>query len=119
MRLKPPTLKCPFCDAIITDRYLANEPLTCRNCQRQLMISPGRLDLTSVGATAVTILLCLLLGLRGIRFFVAVVVLWFPLLVMWAVLLNALVPPGLEPYRAPKKPNDEDTYSSDLDMFHR
>ena len=119
MRLKPPTLKCPFCDAIITDRYLANEPLTCRNCQRQLMISPGRLDLTSVGATAVTILLCLLLGLRGIRFFVAVVVLWLPLCVTWAVLLNALVPPPLEAYRARKKPNDEDTYLSDLDMFHR
>src|ERR1700677_4191395 len=120
MRVKLPTLKCPFCGATITNKYLAGQPLTCQSCQRQLMFSPWHLRLTSLGGTVVTTLFCLLLGLRGIRLLISIVILWFPLCLLWGVLLNALVPPRLEAYRpkrAPKKPNDPGAYSSDLDMF--
>ena len=96
---KPSGDRCPFCDGIITNTYVSGEPLTCQNCQHQLMISPWHLRLTSVGGTVVTILLCVVLGLRGVRLLVAIVILWFPFSLLWTFLLNALVPPRLEAYR--------------------
>lgn len=122
MKLKPPTLKCPFCGAAIANTYVAGEPLTCQDCQRQLMMSPWHLRLTSLGGTVVTILLCLLLGLQGVRLLVAIVLLWFPLSLLWTFLLNALLPPRLESYVPkipPKKPNGPGAHSSSLDLFHR
>jgi len=122
MKLKPPVLKCPFCGAIITDVYVAGKPLACHNCQRQLMISPWHLRLTSLGGTLATLLVCLLLNLRGIRLLVVLVILWFPLSLIWTFLLNAAIPPRLEAFRdntTLRKANKSGTHSSSQNLFPR
>jgi len=39
---------------------------------------PWHLRLTSLGGTVLTILICFLIGLRGFRLLITIVVLWFP-----------------------------------------
>jgi hypothetical protein len=61
------------------------------------------LRLTSLGGTVVTILLSFLLGERGFWLLVTIVVLWFPVSLLWTFLLNRVIPPPLEAY----KPKDD------------
>jgi hypothetical protein len=122
--MKLPTLKCPFCGAIITSKYIAGQPLTCESCHRQLMISRWHLNLAFWGGTVLTILLSFLLGVRGLRLFIAVIVLWFPVSLLCTFLLNRMIPPPLEAYvpknpKGHKRPKDSDSQSSSLDLFHK
>ena len=102
--MRPPILKCPYCHAVITGRYTAGQPLVCESCHRRLMIAPWHLRITSLGGTVLTIFLCFILGIRGVRLLMAIVVLWFPISLIWTLLLNRLIPPRLVECKAKNDP---------------
>jgi p-aminobenzoyl-glutamate transporter AbgT len=59
------------------------------------------------GAMGLTLIFFYVLGLRGLRLFLATVVMWFPVLLICIFVLDRLVPPRLVPYRSEdSRPHD-------------
>ena len=118
-----PTFKCPFCAGIIPNReFPASGPITCPTCSRQLQLSRRYSKFISRIGTVLTLALCYLLGLRGLRFFAAFVIFWFPVLLAWDFIFIRVIPPRFEAYapREPKVPRERKPKSSgsDLGLFH-
>lgn len=112
--MKWPTLKCPFCGSILPNRqYKARTPLICPGCSEPLRLARWYLHVTSFSALVLTLVICLLLGLRGFWLLAATIVLWFPVDVAWNFLVGRIVPPKFERY----PPSDSGSHSS-LDLFH-
>jgi hypothetical protein len=98
MRLPTPTFKCPSCGEIIPNRYKAGQPLTCPGCLKQLKPSRRYLNFAFCSAIGLTVLICFLLGFRGVWLLVAALLLWFPVDFVWMFLYVRLFPPKFEPY---------------------
>jgi hypothetical protein len=100
MRLSRPTFKCPSCGAIMrNDTYKARKPWTCAACFRQFQFSRLYGNLVAWGSMGLTLTILALLGLRGLRLFVATVVMWFPLLLLCVIVFDRLLPPRLVPFQ--------------------
>jgi DNA-directed RNA polymerase subunit RPC12/RpoP len=97
-------VKCPSCGADMpTEQYRAGEPWTCPRCSRQFQISRAYGNIITWGAMVLSLVFFSLLGLRGFRLFIAVIVMWFPVLLILTGLFNHIFTPPLESY----KPKDD------------
>jgi hypothetical protein len=96
-----PTVKCPFCGGLMpNDQYRSRGPWTCPACMRDLRIPRWYLRLLSWSSLAITFAFCFLLGLRGIRFFVALLIGSIPMYFIFRFALNIFVSTPLEVYPA-------------------
>jgi hypothetical protein len=94
-----PILKCPFCGSILPNRqYHARTPLTCPGCSERLRLARWYLRLTSLSALVLTVVICLLFGLRRLWLLAAVILLWFPFGVVWNFLFAQIFQPKFERY---------------------
>jgi len=94
-----PTLNCPFCNGILPNTEVRRgKPLLCPSCSAQLQASNRQLDLVNVIALVVATLLSYSLGIRGYWLVLAVVLLWFPVLVGCSFVFYRLVRPRFERY---------------------
>jgi hypothetical protein len=105
MRIPVPTFRCPLCSGVVPNEYKAGRPLTCPVCQQQLQPSRWYLNLVFWSAVGLTLIICFLLGLRGFHFFLAFIVLWFPVDFLWMFAYVRLFPPRFEPYSSPTPHN--------------
>src|SRR2546426_9611267 len=113
--MRRPTLKCPFCGSILPNReYKARRPLTCPGCSERLRLSRWYLHLNSLIALVLALLLCLFFGLRGLWLFLAVVLMWFPVAVVWDFLFGRIFSPKFERY-----PSSSDASNSGTSLFPR
>jgi endogenous inhibitor of DNA gyrase (YacG/DUF329 family) len=94
-----PTFKCPACGAVVPNEYKAGQPLTCSECSQQLQLAKWYLNVAFVTAVGLTIVLCTLLGFRGLWLFLATITLLLPVNFAWMFLYVRIVPPRFEPYR--------------------
>jgi len=86
-------LKCPVCGAILAkDQYKSGLSLTCPGCSKQLRISRWYLRLSMLCAAALTVALCLLFGMRGLRLLGTTAVLWLPIGLVWNFFLVRIIP---------------------------
>jgi hypothetical protein len=116
------TFKCPFCLGIIPNAQLKPVgPVTCPICLRQLQQAGWQLYLLGLIPVGLTVVLCRLAGLRGLKLFAGTVILLFPVGIVWSLIFHRIVPPKFQAYvpRTGKKPTDSDSHSSGLDLFHR
>ena len=80
-----PLLKCPFCGGALRNEELyPGKPLVCPSCSQPLQIATWHAQLNGYIALVLTLILCLLLGFRGIQLFVSTVILWLPVRIIWA-----------------------------------
>jgi hypothetical protein len=98
MRIPVPTFKCPFCGGVVPNEYRPGHPLTCPVCRRELKPSRRYLNLAFWSALGLTLVICVVIGFRGIRLFVATIVLWFPVNFVWMFLYVRIFPPRFESY---------------------
>ena len=97
MRIPLPKFVCPCCGTVITNRYVALQPLVCQNCSAQLEVKSWYANLGFWGGTALTWVACYLLGLRGTRLIVGGLIFWIPTLLLMTFVLNRIIPPPLTP----------------------
>lgn len=94
-----PTLKCPLCGGILPNRqFHAGTPMTCPSCFRQVQLADWYRKLTFRGGIVITGILCYLLGFRGVWLFVAIMVGFFPGILLWAFVLAHTISTRFEPY---------------------
>lgn len=100
-----PVLKCPYCGAVLPNRELSTTRpnIVCPLCCRQLQYATWYSHLSGLIALVLTITLCLFLGLSGFWLFGATVLLWFPVLVLWAFIFARISATRFEAYAPPKK----------------
>ena len=95
------------------NEFKAGAPWTCRSCSHQFRLSRTYGNLLAWGAMALTAIFFYLLGLRGLRLVIAIIVMWFPCLLVCTFLVDRIMPPKLEPYLKESK----DSPYSGLDLF--
>src|SRR5580698_4098860 len=97
--MKWPTLKCPFCQGILrnTDVY-PGKPVVCATCGAKLQPSIGQGRLLGLIGLCLTVIICYLLGLSGMWFAVATVLLWFPIFVVVGHIIGRVIPPRFETF---------------------
>jgi hypothetical protein len=100
--MKWPILKCPFCAGILPNSdHHPGKPIRCPRCAALLQPSTSRGALSAFIGLCFTLVVCYLLGLSGAWFFVAAMVLWFPVFVVWEFIFERLTPPRFETYVPP------------------
>jgi hypothetical protein len=120
-----PKLKCPACGAVIPNTLVRpSGPITCPSCSQQLQIKSWYGNLITSVPVGMALLLSYVLGMRGLRFVFASVVLYFPLLIAWTFIFVRVIPSRFEPYKPrkkadPKESSDSGNHSSSLDLFDR
>lgn len=100
MRMKWwPRLECPFCQGVLrnTDVYPAR-PVVCPTCGAKLQPSIREGRLSGLIGLCLTLAICYLLGLSGVWFVVATILLWFPIFVIWGFFFVRLRRPRFETY---------------------
>jgi hypothetical protein len=97
--MKWPILKCPFCAGILPNSELyPGKPLKCPKCAALLQPSRSQGLLSAFIGLCFTLVVCYLVGLSGGWFFIAAIVLWFPVFVVCNFVFVRLTPPRFETY---------------------
>ena len=97
--MKRPVMKCPFCGGTLRNTDLhPGRPVVCPSCKTELQASDAQLWLSGFIALCITATCLYFMGVRGVWFFVAVVVLWFPAYVIWDYIFLLIVPPRFEAF---------------------
>ena len=91
--------KCPVCGSPLRgSNTQAVGPFRCAACQELLQIPSYYVIGSVVGSVILTAALCASLGLRGVLFWVAAIVLWAPVHVLEVAFLVRILPPKVERY---------------------
>lgn len=104
-----PTLKCPFCGAVLPRRdYNANVPTVCPGCGRQLRVANWYQNLLMSLGVALTLTACYVVGLRGWRLLLATALLFFPATVFTIFMFAQIFRTPVELWPAEKKVDGPD-----------
>ncbi len=102
--MKWPTLTCPFCGERLPNEELrTGKPLVCPTCSEKLQPQMRQLQVSGTIALGLTVAACYLFGLRGLWLLGVVILLWFPIYVVWDFLFVRIVPPKFERYERREK----------------
>jgi len=95
----PPLILCPWCGAAFpNNRFVGGSVLVCPTCAHPFEPAHWYSYLQGWGALAISVVLSMVLGLRGLWLPFVAALLWFPVLVVWMFLLGAIVPPRFSRY---------------------
>ena len=109
-----PDYTCSLCGGVIPNReFDPRGPMTCPSCSKQLQLSGWYLKLETWSGIGLTLILCYLLGFRGLHFLGAFILLAIPVGLIWTFTFLRVIPPRFETY-VPKKSKDAD---SKIDPF--
>lgn len=121
MRIPAPIVKCPACRAVMPNESRHKRPWTCPSCSGRFAFPLWYQNLVFWGTLGVTILLLHVLGLTGIRLYIAAAIFWIPVLLICIFCLDRIWVPRLVPCQAKAPSSEKRTGSgprSSLDLFH-
>jgi len=102
--MKWPILTCPFCSGRLPNTELhLRPPFVCPTCSEKLQYQTRQLHVSAAISLGLTVAACYLFGLRGLRLFGAVILLWFPISLVWEFIFVRIVPTRFERYQRPEK----------------
>ena len=88
-----PTAKCPACGTVLPGRqFHAGKPWKCMQCSRSFRIAIWYSNAIFWGSLALTITVCLIVGLRHLELLLAVIVLFVPVDLALTYALNKALP---------------------------
>ena len=104
--MKWPVLTCPFCRGRLpNDEVKPGKPLVCPTCSEELQPEMRQLYISGMIGFGLSVAVSYLLGFKGLWLIGAIIILWFPIYVLWDFIFVRIVPPYFEKYEGERPKN--------------